>query len=195
MVKVLRCLFAFLLCVSAPIASSDVLVEFKGAYSLFTDSDVKDIYGKGGVLFGPEITFQVYENWYGFASIDFLRKKGHSLGLCNSTTMSLMPLGIGAKYFVPFCYGDFYLGLGFQALRLKTFNCSPDVVQTTSKWGFGGIAKIGTYFNLPDSCFLDLFIDYSFVKVGCDKCLKSVVPLSVNLDAAIFGAGFGYRFN
>lgn len=195
MVKALRSLLALLLFACAPLVSSDVLVEFKAAYFMPTDSDVKKIYGKGGALFGPEVTFRVYENWYGFASIDFLTKKGHSLGLCDRTTMSLMPLGIGVKYLIPFCYGDFYMGLGFQPLRLKTVNCSPDVDQTTTNWGFGGIAKIGSYFTLPDNYFIDLFIDYSFVKVGCKKCSPLVVPLKANLNGAIFGAGLGYRFN
>ncbi len=196
MFKAFRNLFMFLF-VGSSLFARDVLLEFKGAYFYPTDSCVRDIYGKGGALYGPEVTFQLCQdqNWYGFASIDFFNKKGCSVGLCGQTKMSIMPVAVGVKYFVPFCYGDFYVGLGFQPARLKTENCSPDVIRNTSKWGFGGIAKVGSYFDLPCSCFLDVFLDYSFVKVGCEKYCGSVVPLKADISGVVFGAGLGYRFN
>ncbi|MFA6066740.1 MAG: hypothetical protein WC707_06180 [Candidatus Babeliaceae bacterium] len=196
MLKTLRYVYALLFFIY-PLLCRDVLVEFKTAYFLPTDSCVRAIYGKGGALYGPEATFQLCENdnWYGFASVDFLSKKGHSVGLCEPTKMYIAPLALGVKYFVPFCYGDFYAGLGFQALHLKTVNCSSHVAQITSKWGFGGIAKIGAYCELPCNYFVDLFFDYSFAKVGCDKCSTSTVPLKVSMNGAIFGIGLGYRFN
>jgi opacity protein-like surface antigen len=195
MVKTLRnfsLLFAFM-----PLFCRDVLLEFKASYFYPTSSCTRDIYGRGGALYGPEVTFQLCQerNWYGFASADFLSKKGHSVGLCEPTKMDIVPLAIGLKYFVPFCYGDFYLGLGFQPVHLKTVNCSTFVSQTTSKWGFGGIAKIGTYFDLPCNFFVDIFLDYSFVKVGCSNCGAGVTPLKADLSGVIFGAGLGYRFN
>lgn len=182
-----------------PLFCRNVLLEFKAAYFLPTNSCVRHIYGKGSILYGPEITFQLCENknWYGFASVDFLSKKGHSLGLCNRTKMSIVPLGIGVKYFVPFCHGDFYIGLGFQPIHLKTLNCSTHAIHKTSKWGFGGIAKIGANFNLPCHFFMDLFFDYSFTRIGRDKCSVSpfLVPLKVNMSGAIFGIGLGYNFD
>lgn len=197
MVKMFRffCLLLLVMCV--PLACRDVLVEFKGAAYLPTNDCVKNIYGKVGGLYGPEVTFQLCENknWYGFASVDFSSKKGRSIGLCDCTKMHLLPLGLGLKYFAPFCCGDFYVGLGFQPVHLKTINCSEFVVQKTSKWGFGGIAKIGAYIDLPRNFFVDLFFDYSFVKVNCDSCLTSVIPVRANLSGAIVGAGLGYRFD
>lgn len=179
------------------IKSRDVLLEFKAAYFLPTDSLVRDIYGNGGALYGPEVTFRLgqCQNWYGFASIDFLSKKGHSIGLCDPTKMYIMPIGVGLKYFVPFNYGDFYIGLGFQPAHLKTINCSPFVVQKTSKWGFGGIAKIGAFFNLPHNFFIDLFFDYSFVKVPTSCCSGITAPSKADISGSVFGAGVGYRFN
>lgn len=197
MLKALRYSFALLFFMCMPLFCRDVLVEFKTAYFLPTNSCVRHIYGNGGALYGPEVTFQLCEDksWYGFASADFLSKTGHSVGLCDRTKMYIVPLALGVKYFVPFCYGDFYAGLGFQPLHLKTVNCSPYVVQTTSKWGFGGIAKIGAYFDLPCDFFVDLFFDYSFVKVGRVACCAGVIPLRANINGAIFGIGLGYRFN
>ena len=196
MLKILRYLCTAILFININLFSRDILLEFKTAYFLPTDSGVRKIFGNGGALYGPEVTFQLSEcnpHWYGFASIDYLNKSGHSIGLCTPTKMRIVPLAIGVKYFIQHCYGDFYVGLGFQPLHLKTINCSPFAVQT-SKWGFGAIGKIGSYFDLPCNFFVDLFFDYSIARIGCDKC-SQVVPLKVNMDGSIFGIGLGYRFN
>ena len=197
MAKVVYRLISIVLLLSLPSLCRDALLEFKAAAFIPTNDCVKDIYGHVGALYGPEITIQLCDesNWYGFASADFLSKNGHSIGLCTPTKMSIIPLGFGLKYFVPFCYGDFYVGLGFQPLHLKTINCSPNVPQTISKWGVGGIAKLGTYFNLPHNLFIDFFVDYSFVNVDCSTCLLGVVtPMKVSMNGAIIGLGLGYRF-
>lgn len=196
MLKILRFACALLSGIYAPLYCTDVLLEFKAAGFFPTNSCVKKIYGKGAVLYGPEVTAQLCDTqWYGFASVDFLSKKGHSIGLCERTKMSVALLAFGAKYFVPFCYGDFYVGLGFSPVHLKTRNCSLFVAPTTSKWGFGGVAKVGAYFDLRCNYFLDLFIDYNFTKVGCQRCLQSVIPLKAKLNGVIVGFGLGYRFN
>jgi len=197
MIKVSRALVALTIFISASLICRDVLLEFKGAAFLPTNDCVKDIYGDASALYGPEITFQLCSerNWYGFASADFLSKKGHSIGLCTPTEMKIVPLGFGLKYFVPFCYGDFYVGLGFQPLHLKTINCVTTGTQTTSKWGFGGIAKIGAYFDVSCHFFIDLFVDYSFVSVGCNQCTAGTIPVKVNMNGAVVGAGIGYRFD
>lgn len=197
MFKKLNYICALALFISSSLFSRDILLEFKSAYFYPTNSCVRDIYGKGHVLYGPEVTFQIGEDscWYGFASVDFLSKKGRSVGLCDRTKMKIMPLAFGAKYFVPFCYGNFYLGLGFQALQLKTINCSKFVNQKTSKWGFGGIFKVGSYFDLPCDFFVDVFVDYSVARINCDKCkITNVIPIKAKLDGAIFGIGLGRRF-
>jgi hypothetical protein len=184
-----------------PLAGRDIILEFKGAYFRSTDCRFKQIYNKGGALYGPEVTFRLCEckPWYGFASIDYLAKRGHSIGLCSPTKARMLPLALGVKYIKPVRCADLYAGLGFQAVNLRTSNCTPDIAIKTSKWGYGGIAKLGAYFDLCRDFVLDLFVDYSFVKVGkpilCQPISGSIFPLSAKLNGAVFGAGFGYRFN
>lgn len=179
----------------------DIILEFKGAYFRSTDCRFKQIYNKGGALYGPEVTFQLCEckPWYGFASIDYLAKRGRSIGLCSSTKVRMLPLALGVKYLKPVRCAELYAGLGFQAVNLRTSNCSPDVAIMTSKWGYGGIAKFGAYFDLCRDFVLDVFVDYSFVGVGkpqlCQPLFGSIFPLRANLNGVIFGVGFGYRFN
>lgn len=183
-----------------PLCARDYIIEFKGAGFFPTNDCFKDIYGKSGALWGPELTFQLCENndhWYGFASIEYFQKKGHSIGLCNDTKVKLVPMALGLKYMQSlFCdRTDWYIGLGFQPVYISTNNCSEYVLTKQSRWGFGGIAKGGTYIDLSCNFVLDLFVGYSFVKAGCKKvCTQNVVPLKVNVSGVIVGGGIGYRF-
>jgi hypothetical protein len=182
---------------SASLKATDVLVEFKGAYFYPQSSVFRHIY-HNAALWGPEVTFKLCDQFYGFVSADFLIKRGDSIGLHTPTKVFLIPLGVGLKYFIPFHYGDFYVGLGFQPTRLHTNDCSPFVVREHTKWGYGGIAKFGTYINLSCNLILDLFVDYSFVKVPF-HCTQGptgpLIPRKADISGAIFGAGLGYRFH
>lgn len=188
-----------LLLLSFPLIGRNVILEFKGAYFLPTNHAFKKIYHKGGALYGPEVTVQWCDdtNWYVFASLDYFQKKGHSVGLDDVTRVRLIPLAIGLKYFVPIDCLDFYAGLGFQPVNVRTHNCSPFVIAKQSKWGFGGIVKGGTYIHLPGDFLIDIFIDYSFVRVGNkNRCQNQagVQSIKANVSGAIFGVGIGYNF-
>lgn len=180
----------------------DVIFEFKTAYFRPTNNYFKQIYGNSGALFGPELSVQICDNnsnWYGFFSIDYLAKKGHSIGLCNKTRVSLLPIAIGVKYFTPsYCQKfDFYLGGGLQPTRVHTNDCSPYVPEKQTEWALGGIFKAGAYIPVYQCFMLDLFIGYSLVRVGCKDSGCSglfTIPLKANVSGLLIGAGFGYRF-
>ena len=174
----------------------DVLVEGKAAYFLSTNCLFKDIYNRGSGIYGFEVTAGEYKNIYGFLSVDAFHKKGHSIGFCNETKVTFVELGLGLKYFIPFRFGDVYVGLGALPTYLRTKDCSPYVIPEQSKWGCGGIVKGGVYFDLPKSFIIDLFIDYAFVKVSPECCPGSgTIPHAARLNGCIFGGGLGYRFN
>jgi len=195
-------LLLLLTCSLFSLSAKQSIIEFKSAYFLSTNSHFKDIFGKGGALYGPELTLQLYDNepWYFFASFDYLHNKGHSLGFCDKTSVRLIPLSLGLKYFAATSNKnvDLYIGLGFVAENVRTKNCSSFVLSHTSQWGFGGVAKIGTYYTMPHNLVLDLFIDYNFVRVGNNhwNCAENpqVQSLHANVSGALFGAGLGYKF-
>lgn len=196
--KMMSALLLTYCCMSLVARDRDIIFEFKGAYFLPTNDRFKDIY-KGNALYGPELTVQLRPDscWYGFASVDYFQAKGRSLGLCDRTKVSLVPIAFGVKYFMPFSCKrfDMYAGLGFQPVRVRTQDCSEFVVFEQSRWALGGIAKVGTYVYLPCNFVLDFFVDYSFAKTGCRDCrLNNVAPLKANVSGVIFGGGLGYLF-
>lgn len=199
--KIVMYLTCFFCLPPISLIARDVFFEFKAAYFHATGSRFKDIYGSNAALYGPEITFQLCEcsNWYGFASADFLHKKGHSIGLDTPTSIRLVPLGFGLKYFLPSCFEcfDWYAGLGFQPIHVGINNDSENVIPCLRKWALGGIAKIGGFFYVFDCLFLDIFGAYSFAHVKpCQFQINEEAVLSNNADisGAIFGIGLGYRF-
>ncbi len=179
-------------------SNRDVMLEFKAAYFQPINCTFKNIYG-GGAIFGPELTFKIFRGIHGFVSYDYFTKNGNSLGLNSPTKATMQVLATGLKFMG--CVSEharLYAGLGFEPIYLYTKNCSPYVQQVTKKWGFGGIAKFGAYIDLPHNVVLDLFADYSFVKVSPTCCSNPnfyVQQTKADLSGFIFGAGLGYRFN
>jgi len=183
---------------SAQLVARDVIVEFKGAYFLPTNCMFKQAYHKGGVLWGPELTVQLCnkKNWYGFASVDYIKKDGRCLSVADSNTLRLVPLGLGVKYVKSVRdWLEWYLGLGFQPEYVSIKSRRGCVTSKKTQWAFGGIAKAGTYMMLGEHFLLDLFVDYSFVWTKRSNFYgPTITCCKANLSAAIFGAGLGYRF-
>lgn len=198
----LKKIFSLLVTLSliSTLLGRNTILEFKGAYFLPTNNSFKKIY-KGNALYGPELTVQLCDenNWYAFASIDYLKTHGHSLGLHEPTTLRLLPLAFGLKYFIPTheCL-DFYAGLGFETMNVRTKDNSINGIIKQSKWGFGFIAKAGAYYYLPCNFLIDLFIDYSYASVGKNAYhnQNGIVFKSTKatVSGAIFGAALGYKF-
>ncbi len=198
----LKLVSTLLLSACVSIIARDVILEFKGAYFHPTNDCFKDIYGNSAGIFGPELTVQLcnQSNWYGFASVDYLTKSGRSIGLCDKTKVSLSPIAIGLKYFAfSSCneVADIYLGAGVQPVRVHTKDCSSYVQQNQTRWGAGGIFKVGSYIYAPCNFVLDVFLDYSYArakgKVTCSPT-QNVIPLKANVSGIIFGVGLGYCF-
>lgn len=174
----------------------DVILEFKGAYLLPTNSLFKECY-KGSALYGPELTVQLKDgnNWYAFASIDYFQKNGRCLRRCDSTKLQLLPLAVGIKHFFPVSDRvNLYAGLGFQPTYIRTKSSRACVVAKKSQWGFGGIGKVGAYIDITHNFLFDLFIDYSAIRTD-NLYGPTVDSCRVIVSAALFGGGLGYRFN
>lgn len=187
--------------ISTAVSGYDLIVEFKAAYFLPTNHVFKSIY-HGGAIYGPEVTFELHGPLYGFAAIDFFNKKGNSLGLCNPTKVNVINLEAGLKYFIPIeiswlCFdSSVYVGLGILPTRLHTHDYSSFVITNQTKWGCGGIAKIGAYIAVLEHCIFDLFFNYSFAKINFNGCSNQLTQShNAHTNGCWFGAGLAYQFN
>jgi hypothetical protein len=194
--SVLVAMFAISQLMSSSLHAYDILVEGKGNAFISTNNTYKNIYGRATGGGGFEMTAGAYRNLYGFFSVDGFRKSGNTECFCSPTTAKFLEIGLGLKYFVPFSCGDFYLGLGALPTWLKTNDCAPYVISEQSHWGCGGIAKVGVYFNLPKSFIVDIFANYSFVKIKGECCPNiGTIPNTAHLNGVILGVGLGYRWD
>ncbi len=170
----------------------DILLEIKGSLFVPTNHTFREIYKNCGD-FGVELTGRMLQHLYAFASADFIAKHGSTTELASYSKINIVSLALGAKYFLPFTHGDFYLGIGIQPTSVTIKNQIPSLLEQ-SAWVCGGVAKSGVIFNIAESFFTDVFFDYSFAQAT----FISGSPLQINrshLDGCVFGVGFGYRFN
>lgn len=114
----------------------DTLIEIKGSGFFPTSHLFKKIYHSSGMI-GGELTVNLHDKFYGWASIDWLSKKGFSLNGHTKTKVTYLPIAFGLKYFNQFCYGDWYVGLGAVAARIHTHDFSPFVAPFYTRWGWG----------------------------------------------------------
>lgn len=196
------------------IQSYDVLIEGKGAYFLATDQTFKQTYNNGCWEFGLEGTAQIINHIYGFMSVDLFNKNGQSHFFQTPSKFHSTNFGIGIKYFMPFDKGDFYIGLGATPTYLRTIDYPGYALQNgqltylssdndyahlnhkTERWGFGGITKFGVILNLAKNFFINMYIDYQFTHMKFSYPQGNFVQSTkAILDGAMFGVGFGYRFN
>lgn len=176
----------------------DLLPEARVAYFYPTNHRFREIYGHGGALYSAELNFSTCYNFYGWLGAGYFTKSGESIGEKNHTRIQFVPLSLGLKYLFCFpCYPSFrpYLGAGLLVTYLHMHDDSPFVIEKISKWGVGGIAKLGLIYNFWNCFFIDLFTDYSYTKIDFRKTRHHKVSRhDANISGFSFGGGLGYWF-
>jgi len=171
--------------------AAEVLTEIRAAYFHPTDSRFQDIYSGGG-QYSIETSVQTgCKQLYPWAGVGYFHKSGCSIleipGITSegdSTHITIVPIGLGLKYLFPIdciCPRP-YLGAGVLFSYVHIHNDCSFITQAQSDWGIGGIIKAGFFSDITHCVFLDLFVDYSYMKVD------------FNLSGFTIGGGIGYRF-
>ncbi|MBX7066971.1 MAG: hypothetical protein K1X28_07055 [Parachlamydiales bacterium] len=184
-----------------PILNGRVTVaEAKAAYFYPTNHVFRQIYSGGGI-YGLELTWDLWRCLYGWSSASFFTKKGKAIGSSAAvsdfpTKIYFVPLAAGVKYVANVaCWADIYAGIGIETTFLHIKDRVLDETFIVRKWGLGGIAKVGAYFRLYESLLLDIFADYSYMKIPYHNTHGgTTVPHNADISGFSFGGGIGYKF-
>lgn len=178
---------ALLLCASHGIFALEGELKVRGGVFIPTSDLFRCIYGKAGGHVELEGAITVYDCYQAWANIDWFSKKGHSVGLCNPTSIHIPSFSFGVK--APYDVSDctrLYLGLGpnFSWVRVKNksmFGC-----ERCSKGAVGFVAKSGVDFMVSECTFIDVYLDYVYqpVKFQCRQ----------NVSGVRIGVGLGRLF-
>jgi outer membrane protein W len=167
----------------------------RAAYLHPTGSHFDDIYGGSGI-YNFELSIQTWFDLYTWFSLGYLRNSGQSLGLNNRTLFQMVPLGFGLKYLLNCSCLRPYLGAGLGMTWIDVDNYREFVKKEINKWGVGSVFKAGSLWYMSSCCFLDFFIDYTYMDIGFSD--TSIDPFALSNDADIsgfsFGFGLGYSF-
>lgn len=178
--------------------SIELSLEAKAGYFQPESGLFKEIYGGGGI-YGGDLGCRVWKNFHAWIGASSFTKEGHTKSQHSKTKIDLTPIVFGVKHLSCFevCNQTIgaYAGLGVQYTHINIRNFSPYVPQHIHQWKAGGIAKVGAIYSINANWFLDVFIDYSFLKMNYRKHDHQVVVAhDASLNGWIFGVGAGYKF-
>ena len=178
-----------------------IILEFRPSYFYPISSDFRDIFHDGGVNYQITGSFPVYKGLSVYGAVDYFSKSSHTGTFHNKTSLRLVPLTLGLKYFFPSLGAsipvNFYLAGGMKYYFVHTHNNgTPGIVrQTVNKNGMGGTVETGFITTFVKHLVLDIFASYSFRTFGAPRPLTPAVEATgLNVSGLNIGLGLGYKF-
>lgn len=178
----------------------DITVE--GRFSAFfpLDSRVRDIYHDVLPCFELQATTTLYGCWQEWVNVGYIFDNGRSIGESDKTQLNLLPISFGVNYLFSSCdCMNWYIGAGALYSFLRTEDHSPFVHEHVRKNAWGGVAKIGFYYQYTDCVYFEGFFDYIYQKFSFSNSepeddVPYVERNDVDLSALKLGVGLGFRF-
>lgn len=176
--------------------ANEVLAEAKFGYEIPTDSTARKLYSNN-VRYELEGSVEACKGFYGWASLGYFTSTGGTITQDNYHRIQIYTIGAGAKYLLPInerC-DRVYLGVGILPTYVAVRETSIFLKHWTHDWAVGAVIKGGALINVWRCLFVDLFADYSFVRVeGKDYDEPLVYAERTRLDALTVGIGLGVQF-
>lgn len=196
MIKKIGALLALTCCISLlPAQDSCAWFEIKPGYFFFSHHTLRKIY-HGGFEIQGSVTYPVCGVLALYGALGYLRVKGKSLGACQKTSISQIPLDFGLRAItdVTECVNA-YLTIGPRFFHFHQHNNSVYVPKNIRKNGLGFFVNGGCNFMKDDRFLFGLFGEFAFEQ----KSFKSSVPLvygrkDVQIGGFTFGASGGFMF-
>ena len=174
------------------VEANELLVEGKIAYYYPTDSTTRDIFEKCGI-YSIEASYDFWcRKLYGWASVGYYSKEGQSIGDNTDTRATIVPLGFGLKYLFQCGCLKPYVGGGVLFSHLDTCNDS-EFVPDRSKWGTGGVLKVGLFWFVTRCFFVNFFVDASWTTIDFSD-EDGTLGRKADISNVTPGVGLGWRF-
>lgn len=172
-------------------------LTFRGAYFDPTGGAFRKVYSSGAI-YGFEFDYQIENDFYGWAAINYFNKTGKTTAEHCYTDLSMLPITIGLKWLYRRYRVQPYIGLGLNLTYLHEITHDPTLAHVQAVWNAGGIAKTGLFIRLVDEFLIEFYADYSFSKVRLHRspfyAKRIDLVHSANLSGFSFGTGLGYEF-
>lgn len=191
----LKNLATLLAIVFLPISLCGDTLQVRYSSQSINSHDLREIFGhqlrecsvEGSKSLTPSI-----EAW---GNVGYGKKRGHSVGLSNNTTLKLTPISAGLNWiFLP--DGNFqpYVGAGVAYNQLITEDGSPaDIQSRVKKWQLGAVVKSGIRYQFYEGFFINMFLDYAHQRFSFSSTDRLVSRNDVNLSGFKFGLGVGIQ--
>lgn len=161
-------------------------LQIRGAAFFPSSERYREIYSKVGGSLQVEYANRFQRFVEGWANLDWTYRRGRSIGFHQNTTVNILACSIGFKLIFPCgCFAP-YLGIGPSIAGVWLQNNTDLSDREVSKAAYGGLAKVGFYLFLNERVFLDVFVDYLYIRANFQK--------HINVGGVKAGAGIGYRF-
>ncbi len=183
-----------------------ILLEFRTSYFYPLSSSYRAIFPNGNANYQITGAFPVYDGtnvWVRgldlWAGVDYYGQNGKSTILKEKTSIWIVPITLGLKYFFP-PLGEtypvnFYVASGMKYFFVHTHNHSSYVQQNVNTNGMGGVVESGLTITFIQHLVLDVFGAYSFRTFGGPEInLPNVESTGLNISNINVGLGLGYKF-
>jgi hypothetical protein len=171
------------------------VTEIRYGYFFFTDPTLKKVYNDGAVDIQLSRSYTLRKNLQFYTSIEYLYNHGRSLFGNQKTFIYEIAVNLGFKPVIPISsWLNFYFIPGLRYSYVHQKNESSYVDKVIRQNGLGGFIDAGFNFVFKEYFLIDLFGEYSYVKVKCHPDRTNVYSSDTQIGGVTFGLGLGYAF-
>jgi len=171
------------------------MLAVKGGCFFFADPKMRKIYDRGGLDLQLCMSYPILKWLQIYSSFEYMERHGNSLNGSEKTRIWEIPLSLGLKPVVVISpKGQYYFTLGPRYFFMRQRNTSLCVDKTIVDNNIGGFVNTGFDFLLHQYLLIDLFGEYSFVRLRAHHSKAYVYKKTMQAGGFTFGAGLGYAF-
>lgn len=187
------------------VTPNNFIIEFRPNYFYPLSSHFRTFFA-GGIDYQLTASCPVYwgeNDWIRgitvFVAGDYYSRTGHSSFPKDKTTISIVPVTLGLKYFFPALGNcvpvNLYLAAGMKYYFVHNRNKGKSIRHDINVNGMGGMVEAGAIAVLWKHLVLDLFVSGSFKSFSPPSISRpGVKGTSLNVSSINAGGGIGYKF-